>query len=367
MLFWIEKSKEITYDEFIQDINSNDDFSYLPIYSKIVSLFRNLLEGVVLYDYDAIIQYLNQNSYKLKFELNTSGTTSNPKRVSVKLDVCIRNVKKDDASKVWGVCYPPTSFAFTQVLFQALFNKQTIVNCYSEDFVTIPQTLKKYRITNLTCTPSFLNLLMISSDVKKDVGSVKTVTLGGEILNQKTYSLIKSNFKNAKLINIYASTEAGSLLYSNSYFFEIKEKLKDKIVIMNNELFIHKSMMNNVSEKLVNDFYPTGDLIEFIDSTKFYFVSRKASFINVGGVRINPIEIEELIKTSVKEVGDVRVYSKPNSIFGSILIADIICKELNEIQLRKKIKDKLPKNKRPHKVNVVDQITLTQTGKKIRR
>ena len=80
-------------------------------------------------------------------------------------------IKNDNNHKVWGLCYPTTSFAFTQVLFQAFYNKQTVVNCYSEEYSTVIKLLEKHKITNLTCTPTYINMLIIS--LKNKITNIK--------------------------------------------------------------------------------------------------------------------------------------------------------------------------------------------------
>ena len=366
MLFWIEKNQKITYKKLISDISSNELISYPKVYSDVIKMFRKLLEGNALLDYDSVIYYLNENSEKLIFELTTSGTTSKPKKVNVKLDICLRHIKNDNNNKVWALCYPPSSFAFTQVLFQAFYNKQTVVNCFSEEYSKVIKLIEKQNITNLSCTPSYINMLIISMERK--IKSIKSITLGGEILTKRTYDSIKDNFINSKVINIYASTEAGSLLYSNSYLFEIKDKINKKLKIKNNELLIHKSFINTLPKvKLIDEFYSSGDIVKKLDEKKFYFVNRKKSYLNVGGLRINPIEVEELIRKNINSIKDVRVFGKENSVLGSILIAEVICIDMTVKELKKKIKENLPESKRPQMVIIVDQLTLTNSGKKIRR
>ena len=63
--------------------------------------------------------------------------------------------------------------------------------------------------------------------------SVCRVTLGGEKSSQHLYNQICKIFPNAKVNNIYASTEAGSLFVSRDDCFQIPNVLYEKIQVDN--------------------------------------------------------------------------------------------------------------------------------------
>ena len=110
--------------------------------------------------------------------------------------------------------YPHGSFASTQVFFQSLMNKETIYYVFGIDFKTSDQIFSEYKITNLSCTPTFLSMLLIN--LKKEYPSVLKITTGGEKMKNSLINSFKKIFSSAEYINIYASTETGSLLYSTT-------------------------------------------------------------------------------------------------------------------------------------------------------
>ena len=132
--------------------------------------------------------YFLANSSEKTFLIETSGTTSIQKKVKVSLKKCIRQVKiyDDKSSRVWGNCYPVKSFACTQVFFQAFFNCETIVYCFTNDFKKVNHILINEKVTNLTCTPTFLNMLIISSDVKNENSNGDYFPKNDNILGKRT-------------------------------------------------------------------------------------------------------------------------------------------------------------------------------------
>ena len=262
------------------------------------------------------------------------------------------------------MCYPVNSFASKQVFFQALFNKEKIVFCYSNNFKKSFEQIINNKVSNITCTPTFLNMLVLNSYT--NTNDVKTITVGGEKLFGTLINSYKEVFPEAKLINIYATTEAGSLLYSNDDKFSIPTKYIKKMKIINNELLIHKSLINDGKEtNFIDEWFHTNDKVKMVGKNTFIFVERENSYINTGGLRISPIEIEERMM-EIKGISEVRVFAKPNSFLGSILCAEVMTNKLSVKEIKLKLSDKLDKFKIPQIIEIVKDIKLTQSGKKKR-
>jgi len=93
-------------------------------------------------------------------------------------------------------------------------------------------------------------------------------------------------------------------------------------------------------------------------------LGREIELINVGGEKVDPLEVENLLLT-FEGISQVKVYGIKNSVLGFIIGADIVTttKDLTEAQIKVFLKDKLPKYKTPRIVNFVNEINLTRTGK----
>ncbi len=303
--------------------------------------------------------------------LYTSGTTGQPKRIIHQLKNLARNVKisEDFRNDVWGFAYNPTHMAGIQVFLQALYNGSSIINVFEKPKSEVFDSFERFGVTHLSATPTFFRLLFPATET---FPKVRRLSIGGEKSNAQLIGNITKLFPNAKINNIYASTEAGSLFTSNGDTFSVPEKNKSWIKFVEDELFIHKDQLG-YSESMVldGDFYATGDLVEWIDQekTKFRFLSRKNEMINVGGYKVNPSEVEEIIEKN-PAVQEVLIFGRENPILGNILCAEIVLQKdivLTEADLRAFLKKELINYKIPRKIIFVEELTTTRTGKKSRK
>jgi len=230
----------------------------------------------------------------------------------------------------------------------------------------IYKLINDYSITHISATPTFYRLLL---PFERQFKSIQRITLGGEKSNEEIYNKLMMFFPNAKFNNIYASTEAGSLLFSKNEYFKISEYYQGLVFINEeNELLVHKSLLGE-SDTLIlkNDFYATGDLVEWIDKERktFKFLQRKNELINSGGYKINPHEIEDSLRL-LDDVEEIVVYGKPNSVLGNILCADVKLRtksQLKESDIREYLSKHLQYYKIPRKIYFVENVSQTRTGK----
>lgn len=314
---------------------------------------------------DEIVAALQQS--KSKITIFTSGTTGQPKKVVHSVATLTRAVRLGEkySGQTWAYAYNPTHMAGLQVFFQAFENQNTLVNVFGKTREVVYQQIADKQITHISATPTFYRLLL---PFEKSYDSVIRVTLGGEKSDQHLYDAIRQIFPNAKINNVYASTEAGSLFAAKGDCFQIPEAIRDKFKVVDDELLIHKSLLgSSESFKFTDDFYHSGDLIEWVDkeSGLFRFKSRKNELINVGGYKVNPGEVEDAIM-AMDGVRQALVYGKANSILGNVLCADVQLEEgftLTELDIKKQLASQLQDFKIPRRIKFVEEMSLTRTGK----
>jgi len=306
--------------------------------------------------------------YKLKnsqseITLFTSGTTGLPKVVHHTIASLTRMVKVEEKHKndVWGLAYNPTHMAGLQVILQATLNLNTIVYLFNKTSNEAADNIKKYGITNISATPTFYRLLL---GLKDHFDLVKRVTLGGEKSEPKLYAELENAFPNAKINNIYASTELGSLFVSHGDVFSVPDSIYDRVRVTENELEIHPSLVTHLG---ISDWYKTGDIIEVVQEKPllFRFKNRKTEMINVGGYKVNPHEIEDIVRGFV-EIEDARVYGRPNSVLGYMLCMEFTKKKDQLIDakgIKNRLFEQLQDFKVPRIIKEVEVIEKTRTGK----
>lgn len=304
---------------------------------------------------------------KSEITIFTSGTTGQPKKVVHSVATLTRAVRSGEkySGQIWAYAYNPTHMAGLQVFFQAFENQNTLVNVFNQPREYVYQQIREKGITHISATPTFYRLLL---PFEQAYESVIRVTLGGEKSDQHLYDSIMKIFPNAKINNVYASTEAGSLFAAKGDCFQVPEGIKDKFKVVDDELLIHKSLLGSSdSFKFADDYYHSGDLIEWVDETQglFRFKSRKNELINVGGYKVNPGEVETAIQ-DIEGVRQAMVYGKANSILGNVLCADVVQEtgfSLTELDIKKVLSSQLQDFKVPRRIKFVEEISLTRTGK----
>ncbi|MCX6232320.1 MAG: fatty acid--CoA ligase family protein [Bacteroidetes bacterium] len=393
---------EVSWHELIEDLNNAASFNSYCYSKNYYTVFKQILLSIILKkeivlldsdfttdelvnltgfsDFGSFEQLINKKDFELiqskthlidrikksstewKITLFTSGTTGIPKKVSHRFESITRFVKTTTSENIWGFAYNPTHFAGLQVFFQAILNGNTIVRLFDLEKEQIINEIQNYSITHISATPSFFRLLL---PLNKNYGTVKRITSGGEKFDKKTIQQLKPFFPNAKITNIYASTEAGSLFASEGDIFTLKPEVEKWVKIVNGELFIHHHLMGE-SASNAEEWYASGDLVAITDTNplQFRFVSRKNEMINSGGYKVNPVEVEEVIR-GLKGITDVRVYGKPNAVLGNIICCEVQKNnpQLDETTIRMYLQTKLQEFKIPRMIYFVDGIQTTRSGK----
>ncbi|MEQ9288861.1 MAG: class I adenylate-forming enzyme family protein [Cyclobacteriaceae bacterium] len=312
---------------------------------------------------EELVEKLSTTSDDWRLTLFTSGTTGIPKKISHNFNSITRFITTTKSiNNIWGFAYNPTHMAGVQVFFQALLNGDAIVRLFNLTPNEIQREIKENHITHVSATPTFYRLLLSSEET---FPSVLRITSGGEKFSKAIAYQLQIKFPNAKITNIYASTEAGTLFASSNDVFSIKPEFEHLIKVENKELLIHCSLLGKLNTN-IKEWYKTGDLVENISEKplKIRFISRKSDTINIGGYKVNPLEVEEII-LSLPGIKNARVYSQTNSVLGNIICSEIVCenKEITESSIRKLLQAKIQEYKIPRIIKFVNYITTTKSGK----
>lgn len=398
-VFLCDGECEYSYDDLLRHLNQDNYFPLLKTH-HLFSYFGNLVKALtndvplVLLDsdlspaeLDGVEESLVNQSIPLSVKrlpsmgeviealvhstseitMFTSGTTGQPKKVVHSIQTLTRSVRRGEKynNQIWAYAYNPTHMAGLQVFFQAFENLNTLINVFNRTRSEIFNLIKKHSITHISATPTFYRLLL---PYERAYSSVIRLTLGGEKSDGHLYNVIRQIFPSAQINNVYASTEAGSLFAAKGENFQIPASIHDMFQVVDDELLIHRSLLGQSdSFRFDGDYYHSGDLIEWINREEgvFKFKSRKNELINVGGYKVNPGEVENVLN-AIKGIRQSLVFGKANSVLGNILCAEVQLEEgvrLSELEIRRILKDSLQDFKIPRRIRFVESFSLTRTGK----
>jgi len=384
----VSQDQYVTYEELLTSINGttkiSEEYRAANYFDFAVNVLTAIVhnQDVVLIDYrnsfvKASTSFIDVSKVDLsmpsmlerikkstsKIGIYSSGTEGNPKLIYQPVSRLLQSVRIEGLyeNSVWGFTYNPAHSAGIQMLLQVVCNQAAIVDLYKCSRTQVLAQLEDHQVQFLSATPTFYRTLA-PYDFKFE--AVKSITLNGEKSSQELIDKVKSCFPNARVRNIYGSTEAGPLMSSDSTKFKVPTRLIEKVKIENDELCLHKSLVSRSVES--SEWYATGDLVEIVekDPLTINFVSRRSRIINVGGQNVNPQEVEERLLTH-GAVKDSRVYGRKSSLMGHLVVAEVqVMSDVSEKDLLDYCRQHLTNYKVPRIIKFVELIKVGRTGKK---
>lgn len=274
----------------------------------------------------------------------TSGTTGDPKCARYTWQDLFSQAREQSpsAQERWLLAYRLNHFAGLQMLVHVLHNGSTLVLAPSRKVAHALQTMRDFNVTHVSSTPTFWRyaLATLAND---DTGiSLQHVTLGSEAVSADLLQNLQQKFPQARIVHIYASTEAGSCVSVADMLPGLPMKILDRdenaavrFQIVEDELFIRSThgMQGYVgvedgsgvedSGNLGEDGWrATGDLVKTEDG-RIIFMGRRSETINVGGVKVHPLEVEDIV-SALPGVQLARVYGQDNPVVGQIVAIDVV-------------------------------------------
>ncbi|RAX01875.1 MULTISPECIES: class I adenylate-forming enzyme family protein [unclassified Photorhabdus] len=152
--------------------------------------------------------------------------------------------------------------------------------------------------------------------------------------------------------------------YSESYDF--RGQFAYEILVKTNALCVCIIDNGKVTENYFGQWFPTGDLA-VINEAGFCIVGRKDLTINVGGKKVNPFEIEFVLKEH-PNVNEAVVYGILDVKRGQVPIAFVtVNQEIDKKELFALCREKLSIHKIPQNIEVRSSIPTSSMGKILRK
>jgi len=223
----------------------------------------------------------------------------------------------------------------------------------------------------LPVSPTFLNMLLLRESYKKyDLSSLKYITYGAEVMPKITLERCVELFPQATLLQKYGTTEVGTLRSksrsSDSLWMKIGgEGYQIRVVDGILQIKADSAMLgylHSPSPFTKDGWFVTGDAVE-TDGDFLRVLGRESDIINVGGDKVYPAEVENVIK-QLDEIADVTVYAESNPIMGNIVCARIAPVNLVDRQtLARQVKVHCKQFLEPYKIPV--RITLVEADQQV--
>jgi acyl-CoA synthetase (AMP-forming)/AMP-acid ligase II len=255
----------------------------------------------------------------------------------------------------------------------------TVVSVAERSVSAVCSAIEKYHVTLLPTTPSFLNLLIAAKAHEAfDLSSLRRITYGTEVMPQATLDRLRSALPGVVLQQTYGLSEVGVLASKSrsdgSLWMRIggegfQTKVVDGILWIKSD-FSMVGYLNAPSNFDAEGWFNTQDKVE-VDGDYFRVLGRVTDLINVGGQKVYPAEIEEVIMT-IPNVVDVAVYGENNGLLGQIIVARVVLKEPESVasiksRVRIACKERLAPYKIPARIVISEGALHTSRYKKSRQ
>ena len=335
------------------------------------------------------------NNFKvndLAYLIYTSGTTSEPKGVAVShamTEFTTKNIVKELGYSNSDVDVLPLpmyhSFGLGCFHTSLCVGSTLVLLKNANNLECVLESLKKYNATTLAAIPATLTkfLKFDRSVLENYFANIRLVITNSTLVPKNTVQNFKQILKKGNLATYYGLTEASR---STFMIFDKNNGREEsvgraapgveiKIVNENNndgEIWIKgnnviKKYWNNVKadKNIVDGWLQTGDIGYFDEERYLFLKGRNDDIINVGGEKITPYEIEEVVK-QIPGVDDVAAFGIEHEIFGQVVKLNVVKSkdsDLDKSKILTHCMKNLEKFKVPSKIDFVESIPKTDYGK----
>ena len=264
-------------------------------------------------------------------------------------------------------------------LFYIFSQGGTAVPVKSHDPASVCRMIELHQIELLPTTPTFLNMLLISEAyLHHDCSSLRMITYGTESMPSSTLKHLRIALPEVELKQTYGLSELGILQTksraSDSLWVKVggtgyETKVVDNVLWVRSE----SSMLGYLNRSSPFDgegWFCTGDMVE-VDGEWMRILGRKSELINVGGEKVYPPEVENVLH-EVDNVRDVAVSGRANPISGQVVFARIVLHEPEPIEqvfkrIRRHCRERLEPFKVPASIELQEEPFYGERFKKMRK
>jgi acyl-CoA synthetase (AMP-forming)/AMP-acid ligase II len=238
--------------------------------------------------------------------------------------------------------------------------------------------ISAHRVAVLPTTPTFLNMLLISGAyARHDLSSLRLVTYGTEPMPLGVLQRLHAALPNARLKQTYGLSELGILATKSrsddSLWVQLggqgfDYQVRDGILWIRSDMAM-LGYLNAPAPFDEHGYFNTQDAVE-TDGPYMRILGRKSEIINVGGEKVYPSEVENVL-LELPFVADVTVSARPSHVTGHVVTATVKLSEpLDRREVHRRVREhcaqRLDAYKIPMLVEISDDDQHSDRFKKIR-
>jgi acyl-CoA synthetase (AMP-forming)/AMP-acid ligase II len=212
---------------------------------------------------------------------------------------------------------------------------------------------------------------------RHDLSSLEIVTYGTEPMPTSTLEAIREALPHVRFKQTYGLSELGIMPTqsrgSDSPWLKLgnagfEHRIVDGVLWLKSQSAM-LGYLNAPSPFNEEGWFNTQDVVE-VDGDYVRIVGRKSELINVGGEKVHPTEIENVL-LQLENVRDVTVFAKPNAVTGQVVGAKITPvapedPEMLKQRVRAFCKERLERFKVPAAIEILDADHHGDRFKKVR-
>jgi long-chain acyl-CoA synthetase len=192
------------------------------------------------------------------------------------------------------------------------------------------RVIEESRASLLPTTPTFLNILIASGSYRAcDLSSIELITYGTEVMPAATLEKVNRIFPNATVKQTYGLSELGVLRSKSEGDGSLWVKLGGQgfdVKIVKNVLWVRaeSNMVGYLNAPNPFDeegWLCTGDQVE-LKGDYVRFLGRQSEVINVGGEKVYPVEVENVL-LEAENVTHATVFGVKHPLMGQVIHAHV--------------------------------------------
>lgn len=290
---------------------------------------------------------------------HTSGTTGKPKIIhhtkeSIRAGSLLTRkfFKLPEKSKVL-LCLPAHFVAGKMMIYRALICNWDLYYTKPSTTIDIPSNIQYDFVAMVP-----MQVKSILQNNSPQLGQFKTILIGGSSVSQSLKEVLKK-YPNS-FYESYGSTET----LTHVAMKNIKENNVFEALDGITFSIDHRNCLGIIARHISKNTIQTNDLVNLKSESTFEYVGRYDDIINSGGVKINPIELEEKINGLINF--EFYIGKKKDELLGEKVVLYLeknSSQLLNVEALNQELASKLNKFERPKEIIIKDKFERTFSGK----